>query len=298
MTNTEAPTEGTPPEAAAAKPPPDLRAYAKVAVLAVLLLLAFHEFLTWMLDQWWRDEHYSHGFLIPIISGYLIYRQLPRLRELPVSGNRWGLGLIVAAALFHLGALFYGAHFPSGFAFIATMYGLVIWLWGWPRARALAFPFVFLFFMVPMARLLIDKLSQPMQLFSAQGASGLAGIFGMQTKLDGVNILTREYTFEVAIPCSGLKSVIAMSALGALVAFALEGAPWKRWILFAAALPIALVANIVRIWVTLVLGNSLGPAAAEGFFHTASGALVFLLAFMGLLLMGGLLGCRQMREDI
>ena len=298
MADTDALTEGTPPAEAAAPAGPDLRTYAKYALLVVLLLVGFHEYLSWMLDQWWRDEHYSHGFLIPIISGYLIYRQLPHLRKLPVEGQQWGLGVMIAGWLFHLGALFYGAHFPSGFAFIATLFGLIIWLWGWPRARALAFPFAFLFFMVPMARLLVDKLSLPMQLFSARGASGLAGVFGMHTRLDGVAIGTRDYVFEVAIPCSGLKSVIAMSALGALVAYALEGPLWKRWILFAASLPIAVVANIVRIWVTLVLGNSLGPAAAEGFFHKASGALVFLLAFVGLLLMGGLLGCRQMREDI
>lgn len=189
-------------------------------------------------------------------------------------------------------------HFPSGFALIIVLYGLVAWLQGWTRARALLFPFAFLFFMVPMARLLVDKLALPMQLFSARGAATLASFFGMHTNVDGVAILTRDYVFEVAIPCSGLHSAIAMSALGALVAYALEGAAWRRWLLFFLSLPIAVLANLIRIWITLILGNSLGPAVAEGFFHKASGAVVFLLAFLGLLLVGGILGCRQLREDI
>ncbi|NLO73925.1 MAG: exosortase/archaeosortase family protein [candidate division WS1 bacterium] len=280
------------------RPRPALGTYLQVAVLGLLVVAVFHQLLVWMVEQWWRDAHYGHGFLIPLISGYLVYRQIPRLRDLPVENHRWGLPLMLAGALFHLAALLYGAHFPSGFALIILLYGLVIWLQGWPRARALLFPFAFLFFMVPMARLLVDKLAMPMQLFSARGAAGLAGIFGMQTTLDGVSILTRDYAFEVAIPCSGLHSVIAMSALGALVAYALEGAAWRRWLLFVASLPVALAANLIRIWITLILGNSLGPAVAEGFFHKASGALVFLLAFLGLLLIGGALGCRQLREDI
>ena len=298
MTHAKATAQAGAPEGPPRDAGPALRSYGRIALLALLLVLAYHEFLAWMLEQWQRDPHYSHGCLIPLISAYLIYRRWPRLAGLPQTGHGWGLWLIIGGSLLNLGALLYGAHFPSGFALITVMYGLVIWLWGWPRARALIFPLAFLFFMVPMARLLVDKFALPMQLFSAHGAAGLAGAFGMPNQVDGVSILTRDYAFEVAIPCSGLQSVIAMSALGALVAFLLAGPAWKRWVLFAASLPLAVVANILRIFVTLVLGNSMGPAVAEGFFHSASGALVFVLAFTGLLLLGGVLGCRQMRADI
>jgi exosortase len=246
-----------------------------------------------------HDEYYSHGPLIPLISAYLIYRLWPKLKTLPTEGhNAWGLWLMVAGLLLHIASVRADVWFPSGFGLIALLYGLVIWFWGWPRARALLFPFLFLFFMVPMARLLVDKFSVPMQLFSAHGAAALGGLFGLVDHTEGVKIFTRDYVFEVAIPCSGLKSIIAMSALGGLVAWALEGAPWKRWVLFAASIPIAVIANILRIFVTLILGNSLGPAFAEGFFHEASGALVFVIAFVGLLVLGGVMGCRQIREDI
>jgi exosortase len=275
-----------------------LQTVGKLVLLVALVGLTFHEFLSWLVYNWQHDDYYSHGPLIPLLSAYLIYRAWPKLRGLPAEGHVYGLWLIAGGLLFQLGSVYYGAHFPSGFALIAVLYGLVIWLWGWPRGRALLFPFAFLFFMVPMARLLVDKFSVPMQLFSAHGAAALGGVFGLVDHTEGVKIFTRDYVFEVAIPCSGLKSIIAMSALGALVAYLLEGPLWKRWILFAASIPVAIIANILRIFVTLVLGNSLGPAAAEGFFHKASGALVFVIAFVGLLVLGGLMGCRQMREDI
>lgn len=107
-----------------------------------------------------------------------------------------------------------------------------------------------------------------------------------------------DYTFEVAIPCSGLKSAIALTALGALYAYLLVGPLWKRWLVFAASLPVALMANGARLWLTLVLAASLGPKTAEGFFHELSGIFVFIIALAGLFGIGSLIGCSQIREDI
>ena len=282
------------PQTAQPRPP-----WALLAAVTVAVGLTFHEYLAWMVSQWWRDEYYSHGFLIPIISGYLIWHQRERLAALPRRGSWWGLPVLVAGLLLHLVALRVGAHFPSGFALIAVLFGLILWLGGWPLGRALLFPVAFLVFMVPLARLLVDYLALPMQLFSARGGGALARALGLpDVVVQGTTITTRDYTFEVAIPCSGLKSVIAMSALGALMAYLLQGPRWKRGLLFVASFPVAVVANLLRIFVTIVLGNSVGPALAEGFFHKASGALVFVFAFAGLLLLGGALGCRKMREDI
>lgn len=299
MDSLETASEPTPQPAAdsAVSRPPTL-AWLGPSLLALAVAGAYHEYLAWMFEQWWKDPYYGHGILIPLVAGYLIWRQRERLAMLPRVGATQGLWVTGAAMLLHLAGLFVGAHFISGFALVATLYGLVIWLWGRPVAQALWFPFVFLLFMVPLARLLVDRLAQPMQLMSAQGAGWLAAWLIGKVKVDGVSLITRDYVFEVAIPCSGLKSLIAMSALGALFAYLVEGPPWKRWLLFVGSAPIALLANLARIVVTLVLGNSLGPAAAEGFFHSVSGAAVFLFGLAGLFLLGRLLGCRHLREGI
>ncbi len=267
-------------------------------LLAIAVAATFHSYLAWMVQQWWKDEYYSHGALIPVVSAYLLYRRRARLAALPREGGGWGLMLLIGGLLLQVVGQFLEVHFFSGFALVAVIYGLVWWLGGRHVARETLFPVLFLLFMVPLSRLLVEKLALPMQLFSARWAGLLAAgiIHGVQ--VEGVSIATPDYAFSVAIPCSGLKSLIAMSALGALYAYLVEG-PWgRRALLFLAAFPLALLANLVRIFTTVILGNTIGSAAAEGFFHTVSGAFVFVLALVGLYLVGSVLGCRKLREDI
>ena len=276
---------------------PVLRWWGPVLLVAAVLG-AYHSYLVWMGQQWWQDEYYSHGMLIPVVSGYLLYRQRARLAALPREGGGWGLVIVVGGLLLQAGGQFLEVHFFSGFALVATFYGLVLWIGGRHVARVALFPVVFLLFMVPLSRLLVEKLAMPMQLFSARWAGMLAAAVMPGVQVQGVSISTPDYAFSVAIPCSGLKSLISMSALGALYAYLVEGALWRRGLLFLAAFPIALLANLARIFATVILGNTIGSAAAEGFFHTASGAFVFVLALVGLFAVGGLLGCHKMREDI
>ena len=152
--------------------------------------------------------------------------------------------------------------------------------------------------MIPLGRLLIDQVAQPMQLFAAQVAGAGAQILGMPTQIDGTTLRIPDYTFEVAVACSGLKSAIAMLALGALLAYVVKDVWWKKAIIFGAALPVAMLANAARIWLTMMLGRGISEKAAEGFFHTFSGMLVFLLAFIGLFGVTNLLKCKQLRDDI
>lgn len=267
-------------------------------VVGAALVLCFAQYLGWMLDRWWRDEYYGHGLLIPLICGYIVYRQLPVYKSLPRERQAAGLWVMVLGLVLHLLATWKDVNFASGFAFLITLYGAVIWLWGWPVARAAAFPVAFMAFGVPMGRVLVDMFAQPMQLFSAQLGGGFSQAIGVPTKIEGTKIRLPEYTFEVAVACSGLKTIISMSALGALYAWLVEAALYKRVVLFLASFPVAVLANAARIATTLVLGHIFGQKAAEGFFHTASGVIVFMYALIGLFAVGGLLRCTRMREDI
>jgi exosortase len=266
--------------------------------LAVAVAASYHELITWMAQQWWRDEYYGHGMIIPVVSAYLLWRERGRLAALPQRSDWRGLVVLSGALVLQAAGETLGVHFASGFALVATLWGLALWLWGPAVARAVLFPLAFLLFMVPLSRILVEKLALPMQLFSARGAGAVAGALLDGVKVTGTSIATPGYIFSVAIPCSGLKSLISMSALGALYAYLVEGPPLRRVLLFLAALPIALLANLLRIFATVVLGNTIGPAAAEGFFHTVSGIFVFLLALGGLFVLGGALGCQKLRDDI
>jgi exosortase len=261
------------------------------------LLLCFGQCLLWMFDRWWNDEYYGHGLLIPIISGYIVYRKWSAIKSLPREGFRLGLPVLIAGIALHIVATYWDVNFPSGFAFVISLFGAIVWLWGWPTARAAAFPIFYLCFAVPVARMLVDRFAQPLQIFSAQFGAAMSTAIGIPTVQEGTAVHIPEYTFEVAIVCSGLKSIIAMSALAALYAYMVDAPVWKRLLLLVAAVPVALFANGSRIGMTLILGRIFGKAAAEGFFHTASGLFVFLMALIGLFIVGALLKCTKIRAD-
>jgi len=267
-------------------------------VVVLLLLVCFAPHLKWMWDIWWRSAYYGHGPLIPLISAYLVYTRRREFARADDGHSLWGLPLTALGLVLYAVAIFLDVNFPQGFAMILVIAGLVVLLYGWGRARVIAFPIVFLAFMVPLGRLLVTQFSNPLQIASAAIASRVPMLLGIPVQVHGTTIAIPEYTFEVAQACSGLKSTIAMSALAALFAYLVAAPLWKRMVIFIAGAPVALVANTIRISFTLILGRAFGAAAAEGFFHTFSGLLVFLLGLTGLFAVAAVLKCDTMREDI
>lgn len=286
----------TPPEGqplASASPPMLL-----LALVCLALLATFHQHFLWLWNKGWHNEYYGHGLLIPLISAFLIYRRRHELAALPRHAYWPGLLFLTAGLALHILAITRDVNFVQGFGLVSIIAGLTLWLYGWRVGVALLFPLCFLLFMVPMGRLLVDALAQPMQLISAKMAGAAAAFAGIPAVVQGTSIKLPDYTFEVAIPCSGLKSAIAMTALGALYAHVLQGAFWQRLAVFAMSLPAALLANGMRIWLTLVLARSFGNGAADGFFHTVSGMFVFVIALAALFGFGSLIGCNKIRDDI
>lgn len=245
-----------------------------------------------------RSAYYGHGPLIPLISAYIVYSRRKDFLAAKGGHERWGIPILGAGLVIYAVAVYWDVNFPQGFAMVMVIGGLTLLLWGWGRAKVLAFPILFLVFMVPTGRLLVTQFSNPLQMHAAGIAATAASFFGVPTKLHGTTIMIPDYTFEVAEPCSGLKSAIAMTALAALLAYLVKAPMWKRLLLFVAGVPIALLANSVRITFTLFLGRAFGEGAAEGFFHTASGMMVFLLGLLGLFGVTKVLRCDHMRSDI
>ncbi len=276
-------------------PLPDL---VGLVALAGAFIATFGPQLVWTWERWMNSEYYGHGVLIPPVVAYLIYRRRELLASVPKSRDGIGLALIVGGVFFHLIAVQLDVNFVSAFAMIPVLLGLVGWLWGRPVLLAALFPICYLAFAVPVDRLLIDAFSSPLQLTAAKMAAAFGQMIGIPTSREGVNISVPEYSFEVAIACSGLKSLITMTALAALYAYLMEARPWQRAVVLAASVPVALLANSVRVTLILLLARSMGERAAEGFFHSFSGAVVFLIGLAAIYGIGRLVGCRSLRDDI
>lgn len=285
-----------PPELAPSAAPPrgptaggtDL---ALLIVPAALTLAMFGKVLLGMGRQWYDDENYSHGFLIPVMSAYLIYERRGQLASTARAPSLWGIPALAGAlAVLLLGA--FGAElFLQRASFIAVLAALVLLTTGVAYLRVLAFPLAFLLFMVPLPTIVMNAVAFPLQLLAARVATATLHLAEVPVLREGNVILLPGTTLEVAEACSGIRSLQALLALGAMYAYFFEHVTWKRWALVALSVPIAIFANVVRVAGTGLLVRWSGVEAAEGFYHSFSGWLVFVLAFA--ILAGASAGLRR-----
>jgi exosortase len=267
-----------------------------VAVGVGLVAVLYWDLFLWWREAWSQEGYYcTHGPLIPLVSAYLVWSRVTDRRrgaeEADRGGNRdWlpGLMIVVAACLLQLLSIRLNVRLASGVSLVALCFGAIWLLWGRRWAMDLAFPVAFLVFMIPVP-FVANALTTPLQMRAASVAAMVGGTLGMPVGREGLVLHLPNYQFEVAPTCSGVNSLFSLVPLAVLLASFQAGTWWARGALVLAAAPLALIANSVRIVTTLVLATWFGPEAADGFFHTASGLVVFGVALVGLLAVGRVL---------
>lgn len=267
---------------------------------ALLALMAAVFARTWALfAQGWHDEENMHGVAVVPLVAFLIWMAWPRLRAVPIRPNiRAGSLVLALSLLMQVGGIWLGLERSVGYAFVFALCGLCLYFGGTALTRALAFPLAFLLFMVPTPGGLLDMVSAPLQVLSARMAVVLAGLSGVLVQNEGVNLLIpgKDIRFEVAVACSGLHSLTAMTMLAALMAYFMAIPRVWKWVLFALAIPLALLGNILRIYLVLMVANAQGQAAGSAFHDGWIGKLVpFTLAFFVLIGLGRLIEWRLSR---
>jgi exosortase len=252
-------------------------------LLAALLAVMYADVLVRLQQQWYDEPDYSHGYLVPIIVAYLVWERRERLRSLNAQPDSRGLiFLIVGLLALIIGSL--GAElFLQRFSLVMVLAGLVLFLLGPAFLRALLFPIACLFFMIPLPTIVVNTVAFPLQLFAAKTAAFCLVNFGIPAMREGNLIVLAGTTLEVAEACSGIRSLQALLALGTLYAYFSQTILWKRVALIVLSIPIAIVANAFRVAGTGMLAHYWGTEAAEGFYHTMSGWLIFVVAFLLLL---------------
>jgi exosortase len=189
-----------------------------------------------------------------------------------------------------------GINALGGLAVTPLFIGAVVYLWGWPAGRVVAFPSVFLVFGLGLYRGLLNSLGFALQDVTAIGAAWGGRILGLNVVRDGLVLHSAatgpQYAFVVAQTCSGMSSLLALLSLAALWIYATRGSLPGRVAVFAAVLPLVIVANSVRVTLVLLIGASFGEDVALGFFHGASSLMLFGLALVGLLGISRIVGCK------
>ena len=256
-----------------------------VAILAAL----YGATLQGLVWQWWDDPNYSHGFLVPVFSGVLVWQRRKELVALVPQGTWLGLPVLLAG----VGALILGdigaEFFLTRSSLIVILAGLILFHLGVGVFRAVAFPLAFLLFMVPLPATVFYAVAFPLQRLAAQNATDALDLLGVAVLLDGNVIHLSQISLGVTEACSGIRSLISLLALAVAWASLTLSSAWAVAALVASAVPITIVANAGRVVATGLIGQSFGIEYAQSFYHTFSGWVIFLFAFVGLLVVHGLI---------
>jgi exosortase len=273
-------------------------AWWQAAGLLLLVGWLYFTIVSRLVGQWWHDPNFSHGFFVPAFALFVVWQERERLLKLPAEPSWWGMAILVAGLLLLVvGAL--GAElFLSRFSLLMVLAGLIVLFLGWQHFRLLFFPWAFLILMIPIPALLFNQITFPLQLLASKVAAGTLPLFGVPVLREGNVINLPAMPLEVAEACSGIRSLLSLATLGIIYGYVLETRIWIRVGLALAALPIAVVANSLRIVGTGLLVQYWDPDKAEGFFHVFSGWLVFVVSLLMLFLLHQLLrlALRRSRE--
>jgi EpsI family protein len=267
-----------------------------LGIVLALLVALYHEVLADLWGDWDRDPDNSHGFLVPLVSAYFVWERRDKLRALALAPNWWGVAWIVAGSGILLVGSIGAEMFSQRISLIIILAGLVLLTCGKEYLRTLSFPLAFLFFMIPLPAIVMNAIAFPLQIFAAKTAAFCLYNFGIPVLREGNVIVLAETTLEVAEACSGIRSLQALMALGTVYAYFSQSSVWRRGALVACSIPIAIAANAVRVSGTGVLAHYWGAEAAQGFYHTFEGWLVFVVAVILLLTTGAILSRIGSRE--
>jgi exosortase len=248
-------------------------------LLVAVLLGLYGPVLVRLVRQWNSDADYSHGFLVPFLSAYLIWQRRDKLAQGVRRPSNWGLVVVLGSlGLLFLGSL--GAElFLTRISIIGTICGLIIYFSGWRLLQALAFPLAFLLFAIPIPVLIYNEIVFPLQFIASRFATGVLEMLDLFPIMREGNVLIMPgMRLEVVEACSGIRSLMSLLALAAGYGYLAENSVPVRWFLFLAMIPLAIISNGTRVMITALMTNYIGPQAAEGFMHEFSGWVIFVVA--------------------
>lgn len=232
----------------------------------------------------------SHGWLLPLVSAFLVWRRRKELVEAPKSISCAGLFMVIAALILHwVGIKAQQSRFAL-LSLIILLWSVPLYVYGKNVARILFFPCVYLLFCIPWN--FLEDMTFPLRLFASKVSVLLLNGIGIITMRTGTTIWSPHeggFIFEIADPCSGLRSLMAIAALTAAYAQVAQSSLIKKWILFLSALPLVVIGNITRLLIIVIVAETIGNEHAVKFSHDYSGYVVFIVAVVLMMAVNGLL---------
>lgn len=242
-----------------------------------------------MAAEWSEFPSLSHGFAVPLIAAYLLWRRRHLLALAPVEGTTFGLPLmLLALGMLVLGSLV-GEPFVARLSLPLALFGTVLFLMGPQVAREAWLGIAYLVFMIPLPYVALKALTYQSRLFDAGLTATALAWLNVPVLRDGVMLHLPNITLEVADDCSSVPAIAALLALGAAYSLMQVRPTWIRVALTLSAVPLALFSNIIRLIVTSLGAYYFGPIALNNTIHKFSGTTVFLATVVLLVALDALL---------
>lgn len=252
--------------------------WAPMVVLLLLIVTMYFRIAAKLVLDWYEIPDFSHGFLVPFFSLFLVWDRRKVLQATPIRQSWAGVPVIVLALLILFVGVYGAELFSSRLSFLLLLVGLILTFLGSRMLRELWFPLAVLLLAIPLPAILFNRITFPLQLLASRVASDILPMLGVPVLRDGNVIELPIMKLEVAEACSGIRSLMSLFTLSVFYGYFIEQTTMRRWILALASLPIAVAANVARIVGTGLCVQYWDPSKAMGFFHEFSGWVMFLVS--------------------
>ncbi|HUA83517.1 MAG TPA: exosortase/archaeosortase family protein [Bryobacteraceae bacterium] len=235
------------------------------------LLVCYRHVIAGMIDQWSNDEDMGHAFLVPVVIGFIIWREREQWGRVPIQPSAWGLVLLMLGVCLQvIGAIGAGL-FAGSAALLCSVAGIVMCLGGVPLLKCWRFPLLLTLFMLPKLAILYNQLTLPLQLLASRMAAGMLMVSGAAVLRAGNILDVNGHQIAIAEACNGIRYLLPLGFTSLVFAYLADARPWMRIALLLWAIPVAIIANAVRVAV-----SAYSPNLAEGRPHMLLGAAIFI----------------------
>jgi len=256
----------------------------KIICVLVLISVAFSSAIASLASKWWTSEEYGHGLLMPFIAGYIIWQRWDEIFSQELKSNLLGIFVILFSLVINLGATKADLESVTHYALILSLFGLTLSIGNWRLVKLFFMPLLLMVLVIPLPFMAISALTSGMQLISSQLGTDLLRLMGIPVFLEGNIIDLGTYKLQVVEACSGLRYLFSLISIALILVYFLKANNLIKVVILTSTIPITIFMNSFRIAVTGLLVKNYGNSAAEGFLHDFEGWVVFMAAFIMLLL--------------
>ncbi len=255
------------------------------ALLLLLPIIAWlYSSILWHLVLEWvgphSDPNFEHGIFVPLFALFVLWQDRKELAGIPPAPSWAGPPLVALSMLMLVLGVLGAELFFSRTSLLVLLAGLILTFRGWRFFRAVLFPLAVLILMIPIPKLIINEITFPLQLLASRLSTGLLELVGVPVLRHGNIIQLAAMPLNITEACSGIRSLLSLVTLAVIYGYLLDTRTWVRVALVGFAVPIAVAANVFRIFGTGLLVQFGYPDLAEGFYHALGGILIFAVALI------------------